>query len=74
MRNDINDRRTDPFFTPGLIAALLVAVFLAAALFVWAPWSGIRVADTSAPGATTGQSSTAPRAPPAPAPPPGPTK
>jgi hypothetical protein len=68
MSDDNNNRRDDPFFTTGVIAAMLVAVFLAAGLFVWQPWTGSRgVADNSAPGVTTGQSASVPRAPPAPA-------
>ncbi len=73
MRDDIDNRRDDPFFTTGVIAAMLVAVFLAAGLFIWQPWTGSRgVADNSAAGVTTGQSASVPRAPPAPAP--APTK
>ena len=63
MSNDLDDRRAEPFFTPGVIGAMVVAVMLAIALFMWAPWSGSRVATNSAPGMTTGQSSSAPRAP-----------
>ena len=59
MRDDIHDRRDDPFFTTGVIAAMLVAVFLAAALFMWAPWTGRHIAST-APGVTTGQSTGTP--------------
>jgi hypothetical protein len=67
--DDIDDRRDDPFFTPGVVAAMVIALVLAASLFVWAPWSGSKVAINSAPGVTTGQSSTTPRpAMPAPAP------
>jgi hypothetical protein len=70
--DDIDDRRDDPFFTAGVVAAMVMAVVLAASLFVWAPWSGSKVAINSAPGVTTGQSSSAPRpatpAAPAPAP------
>jgi hypothetical protein len=75
MRDDIDDRRDGPFFTTGFITAMLVAVFLAAALFMWAPWTGSRVADNFPPGMTTGQSTSRP-APPAttPAPAPAPTK
>jgi hypothetical protein len=65
MRDDIDDRRDDPFFTPGVIAALVVTVILAAALFAWAPWTTSQVASNSAPGVTTGQNNT-PRAAPLP--------
>ena len=61
MRDDIDDRRDDPFFTPGVVAAMVMAVVLAASLFVWAPWSGSKVAVNSGSGITTGQSSSMPR-------------
>lgn len=71
----VDDRSNGPFFTAGVIAAMLVAVFLAAGLFMWAPWTSSRVADNAAPGVTTGQSTPRP-APPAaaPTPAPAPTK
>ena len=72
--DDIEDRRYEPFFTPGVIAAMVMAVVLAASLFVWAPWSGSKVAINSAPGVTTGQSSSAPRAATPTAPKPAPVK
>jgi hypothetical protein len=76
MRDDIDDRRDDPFFTPGVIAAMVMAVVLAAALFTWAPWtnSHSRVAGNSALGVTTGQSSTMARPAPATSPAPASNK
>jgi hypothetical protein len=70
-RNDLNrdtlspaDRRTGP---GGGLIGLIIAAAVIAVLFMWAPWSGPRVADnTAAPGSTVG-SSTRP-IPPAPAP------
>jgi hypothetical protein len=48
---------------------LIAAVAVMAVLFMWAPWSGPRVADNTAPGTTTGSSTRPiPPAPPAPAP------
>ena len=35
---------------------LIAAVAVMAVLFMWAPWSGPRVADNTAPGTTTGSS------------------
>ena len=35
---------------------LIAAVCVMAVLFMWAPWSGPRVADNTAPGTTTGSS------------------
>ena len=57
-RNDLNRRNGSGRGMIALAAAL--AVF--ALLFMWAPWSGPRVADNTAPGTTTG-SSTRPAAP-----------
>jgi hypothetical protein len=53
----------------GLIAAAAVI----AVLFMWAPWSGPRVADNTAPGTTTGSSTMRPSAPMAPNTAPSPT-
>ena len=45
---------------------LIAAVAVMAVLFMWAPWSGPRVADNTAPGTTTGSSTRPiPPAPPA---------
>ena len=45
---------------------LIAAVAVMAVLFMWAPWSGPRVADNTAPGTTTGSSTRSiPPAPPA---------
>lgn len=49
----------------GMIAAI-AAVLVFGLLFMWAPWSGPRVADNTAPGTTTGSSTTRPSAPTAP--------
>ena len=49
---------------------LIAAVAVMAVLFMWAPWSGPRVADNTTPGTTTGSSTRPipPAAPTAPAP------
>ena len=56
---------------------LIAAVAVMAVLFMWAPWSGPRVADNTAPGTTTGASTRpippAPPAAPAPTTPAAPT-
>ena len=56
---------------------LIAAVAAMAVLFMWAPWSGPRVADNTAPGTTTGSSTRpippAPPAAPAPTTPAAPT-
>jgi hypothetical protein len=56
---------------------LIAAVAVMAVLFMWAPWSGPRVADNTAPGTTTGSSTRpippAPPAAPAPTTPAAPT-
>jgi hypothetical protein len=64
MRNDDLNRR-DAGLSRGVIAAI-AAVCVFAILFMWAPWSGPRVADNSAPGTTVGSSTTRPAAPMAP--------
>lgn len=72
--NEFDDRRGDPFFTPGVIAATVVAIILAAALFVWAPWSTRTADNAAAPGVTTGQSTPGAAPPAAQAPAPAPQK
>jgi hypothetical protein len=69
-RNDLN--RDNPSrvdrgagLSGGMIA-LIAAVAVFALLFMWAPWSGPRVADNTAPGTTVGSSTTRPSAPMAP--------
>ncbi|MDQ8729494.1 hypothetical protein [Bradyrhizobium sp. LHD-71] len=75
MRDDIHNPRDEAFFTPGVIAAMLAAVFLAAALFLWAPWGSLHLAGDGKSGMTTGQSPNTTRmAPPATAPAPAPDK
>jgi hypothetical protein len=61
-RTDDLDRRTG---MSGGLMALIAAVAVLAVLFMWAPWSGPRIADNTAPGTTVG-SSTRPVTPPAP--------
>jgi hypothetical protein len=61
-RTDGLDRRTG---MSGGLMALIAAVAVLAVLFMWAPWSGPRIADNTAPGTTVG-SSTRPVTPPAP--------
>jgi hypothetical protein len=70
MLNDRNRNRstgTDRLDTTGakIVGALAVASVVAA-LFMWAPWSGPKIADNTAPGTTVG-SATRPVTPPAPA-------
>jgi len=60
MRNDNLDRREGGMSTPKM-AGLAVLVVLAL-LFMWAPWSGPRVADNSAPFTTVGSSTNRPSA------------
>ena len=61
-RTDDLDRRTG---ISGGMMALIAAVAVLAVMFMWAPWSGPRVADNTAPGTTVG-SSTRPVTPAAP--------
>jgi hypothetical protein len=65
MRDDLN-RRTGGLGGGGMAAIAAVLVF--GLLFMWAPWSGPRVADNTAPGTTVGSSTTRPAAPNAPVP------
>jgi hypothetical protein len=64
MRGDDLDRRQGGM-SSGLMM-LVAAVVVFGLLFMWAPWSGPRVADNAAPGATVGSSTTRPSAPMAP--------
>jgi hypothetical protein len=72
LDNDQNRNRmtsTDPNRRTGMsggLMALIAAAAVLAVLFLWAPWSGPKVADNTNPGTTVG-SSTRPVAPPAPA-------
>jgi hypothetical protein len=71
MRRDDLDRREG-----GMSSALMMlidAVVVFGLLFMWAPWSGPRVADNTAPGTTVGSSTTRPSAPMAPNTAPAPT-
>ena len=67
MRDDM-DRRGSGMSTAAIAA--IAAFFIFALLFMWAPWSGPRVADNTAPGTTTGSTTrpVAPASPTAPAP------
>jgi hypothetical protein len=70
MRDDLDNRMpgtTRGGFGAGTIAAIVAAVLIIGALFLWAPGSGDRTASNSSPGTTTGQGSTTPRPAPAPA-------
>ena len=49
-RNDLNQ----PEKTGRGMMAIVAALAVFALLFMWAPWSGPRVADNTAPGTTTG--------------------
>jgi hypothetical protein len=70
-RNDLNrenltgvdDRRTG---MGGGMIGLIAAAAVLAVLFMWAPWSGPKVADNTAPGTTVGSSTTRPATPVAP--------
>ena len=70
-RNDLNrdnltgvdDRRTA---MGGGMIGLIAAAAVLAVLFMWAPWSGPKIADNTAPGTTVGSSTTRPAAPVAP--------
>ncbi len=64
MRSDDLDRRQGGM-SSGLMM-LVAAVVVFGLLFMWAPWSGPRVADNTAPGTTVGSSTTRPSAPMAP--------
>ena len=81
MRNDNDLNRSDVTRNDperrdatgrGMIA-LVAAIAVFALLFIWAPWSGPRVADNTAPGTTVGSSTTRPSAPMAPNTAPAPT-
>ena len=73
MLNDDQNRdsvtSTDPTrrnTSSGMMWGLIAAVAVFALLFMWAPWSGPRVADNTTPGSTVGSSTTRPTAPAAP--------
>jgi len=72
LNDDLNRNRlagTDPVRRNGMgggMIALIAAVLVFGLLFMWAPWSGPRVADNTAPGTTTGSSTNRPSAPMAP--------
>jgi hypothetical protein len=61
MRRDDLDRR-EGGMSSGLMM-LIAAVVVFGLLFMWAPWSGPRVADNTSPGTTVGSSTTRPSAP-----------
>ena len=61
MRRDDLDRR-EGGISSGLMM-LIAAVVVFGLLFMWAPWSGPRVADNTSPGTTVGSSTTRPSAP-----------
>jgi hypothetical protein len=63
-RNNLNrpDLNRRDGMSRGMIA-LIAAIAVFALLFTWAPWSGPRVADNTAPGTTVGSSTTRPSAP-----------
>jgi hypothetical protein len=71
LRRDELDRRESGMSSGWMMLIAAVAVF--AVLFMWAPWNGPRVADNTAPGTTTGSSTTRPSAPMAPNTAPAPT-
>jgi hypothetical protein len=63
MDKDLNRRDAKG----GMMWALIAAVVIFGLLFMWAPWNNSRgVANNSAPGTTTGSSSTVAPAPAAP--------
>ena len=51
----------------GMILGAMAAIALMVAIFMWAPWSGPKVADNTAPRTTVGSSTTRPTTPAAPA-------
>jgi hypothetical protein len=59
MRDNDMERRGGMSTT---MMAGLAALVVLALLFMWAPWSGPRVADNTAPGTTVGSSTTRPSA------------
>jgi hypothetical protein len=63
MRNDNLDRRDSGIGST--MIAVIAGIAVLALLFMWAPWSGPKVADNTAPGTTVG-SSTRPSTPVAP--------
>ena len=65
-RNNLDSIDRRPGGLSGGMIGLIVAVAVFALLFMWAPWSGPRVADNTAPGTTTGSSTMRPSAPMAP--------
>jgi hypothetical protein len=67
MRDDMGRRESG---ISGTAIAAVAAVIVFALLFMWAPWSGPRVADNAAPGTTVGSTTrpAAPASPTAPAP------
>jgi hypothetical protein len=68
-RNDLNRNSLDRADRTGMgggMIGLIVAAAVIAVLFMWAPWSGPRVADNAGPGTTVGSSTTRPAAPMAP--------
>jgi hypothetical protein len=67
MRDDMGRHESG---ISGVAIAAVAAVIVFALLFMWAPWSGPRVADNTAPGTTVGSTNrpAAPAAPTAPAP------
>ena len=60
MRNNNRDAREGGMSTP-MMAGLAVLV-VCALLFLWAPWSGPRVADNTSPFTTVGTSTNRPSA------------
>jgi hypothetical protein len=58
-RRNLNERRG---MSGTMLAALAVLAVIAVMLF-WAPWSGPRIADTTTPSTTVGQSTIRPAAP-----------
>ena len=60
MKDNLDSRRTG--IGAGTITAIIAAVVIAGALFLFGPWdSNSNTATNSAPGNTTGQSSSMPR-------------
>jgi hypothetical protein len=64
-RDNLIGNRNRQNNTGGMIIGTLAVLAVLVALFMWAPWSGPRVADNTTPGTTVG-SSTRPVTPPAP--------
>lgn len=60
MRDDFNRRTTGTGWSTGPIAAVIAAILVIGALFMWMPRSGDTTATNNSPGTTVGQTRTTP--------------